>query len=161
MHGKPRLPKKALTLFLFFLLFLALAPGQPQARELRRSMTFLRPYLMGDAYVAVADEASVLFYNPAAIKSIGETSVELFAPHLNGDKHIKNAILAPEKLSDEFSGVTPETFRTVLDKTIFFNVNLRLPAIVNPEAGLAYGLGTEVLGNLEFMQNPVLPGIRL
>ena len=161
MHGRQRLPRPGLTLTLVLQLILLFIPPQPDAREVRRSMSYIRPYLMGDAHVAVADEASVLFYNPAGIKGIGATSAELFAPQLQGDELVKLALLNPDGLSKQFEGISQTNFSEALDKTLYFDLNLKMPATVIPTSGLAYGIGAEVMGNLEFLQNPVLPGVHM
>ena len=131
------------------------------AGELRRSMSFIRPLLMGDAYVAVADEASTLFYNPAGIVRVPKWSAEVFTPQFLMDERIRKAITDPESLSGEFEGVDETNFRTRLNETVFFDFNLRVPAIVLAGNDVAFGLGVEVLTFFEILGNPVFPGLHL
>ena len=100
----PRLPDFSF-IALWLLLAALLLPGPVWGKELRRSMSFVRPWLMGDAYVAVADESTTLFYNPAGIAGLKENSYEVFNFQLNGDQRVKAAILEPEELEGEFQGV--------------------------------------------------------
>jgi len=143
------------------LLWVLLASNPAWGKELRRSMSFIRPWLMGDAYVAVGDEASTLFYNPAGIAGLPGNSAEVFNPQLNGDSRVKAAILDPDSLQSEFQGVDQQSFRDRLGETFYLSFNMRLPFIVHGESGWAYGFGVEVLGFLEVLENPVLPGLRL
>lgn len=154
----PRLPD---LFFIALLLAALLLPGTVWGKELRRSMSFVRPWLMGDAYVAVADESSTLFYNPAGIAGLKENSYEVFNFQLNGDRRVKAAILEPEELEGEFEGVDQAGFEDRLGETVYFSFNMRLPSIVQVENGWAYGFGVEFLGFLEVLENPVLPGLHL
>ncbi|MCH7477145.1 MAG: hypothetical protein IIA14_03475 [SAR324 cluster bacterium] len=131
------------------------------AGELRRSMSFIRPLLMGDAYVAVADEASTLFYNPAGIVRLPENSVEFPTFQFLMDERIRKAITDPESLSGEFEGVDETNFRSRLNETVFFDFNMRFPVIVRAESDVAFGLGVEVLTFFEILGNPVFPGLHL
>ena len=124
-------------------------------------MSFIRPWLMGDAYVAVGDESSTLFYNPAGLAGLKENSAEVFNPQISGDRRVKAAILEPEALEGEFEGVDQEGFEDRLGETLYFSFNMRLPSIVHAKSGWAYGFGVEFLGFLEVLENPVLPGLRL
>jgi hypothetical protein len=157
---RKRKPLDLLPKFLpLFLLALLIGQSCP-AKELRRSMSFIRPWLMGDAYVAVGDEASTLFHNPAGLAGLAAASAEVFNPQLNVDDRVKDAILDPDSLAGEFEGVSEQEFRDRLGETVFFNLNFRLPSIVRPSENSAYGLGLEFLGFLEILENPVLPGLR-
>ncbi len=131
------------------------------AGELRRSMSFIRPLLMGDAYVAVADEASTLFYNPAGIVRLPENSVEFPNFQFLMDERIQKAITDPDSISGEFEGVDETNFRDRLNETVFFDFNLRFPVIVRAESDVAFGLGVEVLTFFEILGNPVFPGLHL
>lgn len=159
------LPDPSLIAFRLLITGLLLAgllcTGTAWGKELRRSMGFIRPWLMGDAYVAVADESSTLFYNPAGLAGIKEDSAEVFNFQLNGDRRVKAAILDPDSLEGEFQGVDQAGFEDRLGETLYFSFNMRLPFIVQAESGWAYGLGLEILGFLEVLENPVLPGLRL
>ena len=63
--------------------------------ELRRSMTFMRPMLMGDAHAAMGDEPATLFYNPAALATMPGGAVEAFTPQMIVDDDLFNAIVDP------------------------------------------------------------------
>lgn len=158
--GRPKLPdaRYAFVLVLFCSLCFA---GDGWAKELRRSMSFIRPWLMGDAYVAVADESSMLFYNPAGLAGLGEPSAEVFNFQLNGDERVKTALLDPDNVQSEFQNVDQTEFRSRLGETFFVNFNMRLPIIVRPESGIAFGLGIEFRTFLEILGNPILPSLRL
>ena len=101
-------------------------------------MSFIRPWLMGDAYVAVGDESSTLFYNPAGLAGLKENSAEVFNPQISGDRRVKAAILEPEALEGEFEGVDQEGFEDRLGETLYFSFNMRLPSIVHAKSGWAY-----------------------
>src|SRR5689334_14129036 len=58
-----------------------LAPGEAWgAKALPRYFPQLRPLLMGDANVAVGDEASTVFYNPAGIADLPMGSYQIGLP---------------------------------------------------------------------------------
>ncbi len=161
--GRRKLPEAPPGFFLLVsLLLLGLLLGQEvSGAELRRSMGFIRPWLMGDAYVAVADEASSLFYNPAGLAGLPDSSAELLNPQLNVDELFKTAILDPDAVDEAFADKNVDDFRSLLGQTFFANFNLRVPSIVRPKSNVAYGIGAEVTAFIEVLENPVLPGLRL
>lgn len=123
-------------------------------------MGYIRAYLMGDAYVAVGDEVSTLFYNPAGLAGLPETTTELINPQINVNKLVKDATLHPDDLSARYTGSSQADFRKIMGETVFINFNMSLPAIYMPESGIAYGLMSEMLGSAEILGNPVLPSLR-
>ncbi len=166
MHGKPRprhpsaagaRPRLSGSLLLVFLLQLIVQivaqalwlPAAPQARELRRSMPFLRPLLMGDAYVAVGDEASTLLYNPAGPARVEEGSVEGLSLQIAADEQLKRALVDDEDVRTEFDDLSLAELTDEIGTSLFFDVQVRLPFIVDPEDGSAYGIGAEVLSAVE------------
>lgn len=122
-------------------------------------MSFIRPYLMGDAYVAVADDPSVLFYNPAGMAKLTNNTADILNPQLNMSDIFRRAAVDPEGVQDELGDSDQAGFQDHLGDTFFYNLNLRLPYIVLPGQGVAYGLGGEVLAAFQILQNPVLPGL--
>ena len=160
MHGRQKLPNRAFGLTVIFLFVLLFFVEHAVARELRRSMGFLRPYLMGDAQVAVADESSAIFYNPAAISRIPGGSTEFFNPQISGGELVKLALFDSKALTEKFSGITADNFEVLLGESIYMNVNARLPVAIMPQQGMAFGVTGEFIAYLEILKNPVLPGIR-
>jgi hypothetical protein len=136
-----------------------------RGKELRRSMSTLRPLLMGDAYVAVADESTVLFYNPAGLAWISETSVEAFTPQFIFNEPVKTALVDPEKFEEELDDISEDLenqqFETVLGRQFFTNITIRSPIVVFPDKGLVLGLGEEALANLQILKNRVAPLVRV
>ena len=124
-------------------------PVASHARELRRNLQFIRPMLMGEAYVALADEASALFYNPAGIVFLGEGSVEVFTPQIALDERLMAAATNPSSVSNQYSGLTMDQMAAHIDESAFVHLNLRLPVITVPQRGLAFAFGSDALVNLE------------
>jgi hypothetical protein len=145
------------------LLLMVSAPAQ--GKELRRSMGTLRPLLMGDAYVAVADEASVFFYNPAGLAWMTETSVEAFSPQFTFNDPVKIALVDPDKFSEELDEINEdlenEQYGTLLGREFYTDITIRSPIVVFPDKGLALGLGEEALANLQILDNRVAPLVRV
>ncbi|MCH8842291.1 MAG: hypothetical protein IID61_04865 [SAR324 cluster bacterium] len=135
------------------------------AKELRRSMPFIRPLLMGEAYVAVADEASVLFFNPAGLDGLKETSVEAFTPQLAFNEPVRLALVDSDKFSAELDEIQDDldndNFETLLGRSFFTDLSIRTPFVIFPEKGLALGLGVEALANLQILPNRTIPLIRV
>ncbi len=129
--------------------------------ELRRSMSFMRPLLMGDAYVALGDEPSTLFYNPAALATMPGGAVEAFSPQLIVDDILFNAIVDPSKLEDEYGDLSEDDFDDLIGTTLFTDLNFRMPFVTSPEAGTAWGVGLETLAFLEILGSPLGPSLRL
>ena len=102
-------------------------------------MPFIRPLLMGEAYVAVGDEASVLFFNPAGLDGLEETSVELFTPQLAFNEPVRLALVDADKFEAELDEiqqdlddadiaysnaqwqVAVDTYRSILDRLPMLN----------------------------------------
>jgi hypothetical protein len=140
-------------------------PKPVDARELRRSMSTIRPLLMGDAYVAVADEATVLFYNPAGLAWIQESSVELFTPQFIFNEPVRIALVDPEQFQDELDKLNQdlenEKYETLLSREFFTDITIRSPIIVFPDKGLVLGLGEEALANIQVLGTRVIPLVRV
>jgi hypothetical protein len=135
------------------------------AKELRRSMSTLRPLLMGDAYVAVADESTVLFYNPAGLAWVHETSVEAFTPQFIFNEPVRIALVDPNKFQDELDKVSNdidhEKYQTLLSREFFTDITIRSPIVIFPDKGLVLGLGEEALANLQVLGTRVVPLVRV
>lgn len=144
---------------------LLLAPAPPAwgAKALPRYFPHIRPLLMGDAYVAVGDEASTVFYNPAGIANLPKSTweVNLPLPQLDLGPIFRDALADPEKVSTKYEDLTTSEFRDLLGTRLYSNLNWRLPFVTLAERGLAFGLGVDVLTNTEVLGNPVLPGLHL
>jgi len=144
---------------------LPLAAATAQAKELRRSMGTIRPLLMGDAYVAVADEATVFFYNPAGLAWLEKTSVEAFTPQFTFNDPVKIALVDPDKFSEELDKINQdleeEKFGTLLGREFFTDITIRSPIVVFPDKGLVLGLGEEALANLQILDNRIAPLVRV
>jgi len=128
-------------------------------------MGTLRPLLMGDAHVAVADEASVLFYNPAGLAWIRETSVEFLNPLFVFNEPVRIALVDQDKFSAELDKVAQdiedEQYETLLSREFFSNITIRTPVVVFPDKGLVLGLGEEALANLQVLGTRVVPLVRV
>ena len=128
-------------------------------------MSTLRPLLMGDAYVAVADESTVLFYNPAGLAWIQETSVEVLTPQFIFNEPVRLALVDPEKFQDELDKLNKdlekEKYETLLSREFFTDITIRSPVVVFPDKGLVLGLGEEALANLQVLGTRVVPLVRV
>ena len=138
---------------------LLLAPAA-RAGDVRRGSVFIRPLLMGDAYVAVGDEASTLFYNPAGLARVPGNSVEAFTPQFIFNDLVKDLFTDPDAVARRYQNLSPSQFQSLLGTTLFFDLNLRTPVFVR-ESGWAIGMTLEALVNVEVLHNPVLPGLHL
>lgn len=156
-----RVHSPRISFFLALLLTILWATPAFGGSEIKRSMTFIRALLMGGAYVAVADEPSTVFYNPATVVGLPESTWELMVPQVLGDSIFKQASVDPTAVSAQYEGMTEVDFMDQLGETVYINVNLRLPVVVRPESGTVFGLVSEVETLLEIMENPVLPGLHL
>jgi hypothetical protein len=132
-------------------------------KELTRYFPQLRPLLMGDAYVAVGDEASTVFYNPAGIANLpaASTEISLPLPQLVLGPIFRDALVDPEAVSNRYNHLTPSGFRDLLGTRLYSDVTLRLPFITLAERGVAFGFGVDALVNTEILGNPVLPALHL
>ena len=137
-----------------------LLPLAAQAKEVRRNAVFIRPLLMGDAYVAVGDEASTLFYNPAGLARVPGNSVVAFTPQFIVNVLVKELFTNPDAVAQRYQNLTPAQFQALLDTTLFFDTNIRMPVVVR-QSGWAIGMTTEALANVRVLGNPVLPALEL
>jgi hypothetical protein len=141
---------------------LALVAAPVQARELRRQMPYIRALLMGDAYVAVADESSVLFYNPAGLASLKEGTFEISPLHFSADKQLTDLLLNPEDVKAQYQNLTPTELAEKINTSLYSDLSLRVPFIYAPKQGSAYGLGAEVLGAAKVVTDSLgLPALQL
>jgi hypothetical protein len=178
MHGKPgpkrpsRLRRAILLLtlsrrcagaaLLLAVLLLAVSLRPAAARELRRQMPFLRAQLMGDAYVAVADESSVLLYNPAGLARLKEGTIEVSPFHFSADTQLTRLLLEPEEVQAEYANLTPAELAGKIGTALFYDVTLRVPFIYAPSQGNAYGIGFETLGAVKVVQDSLgFPALQL
>ncbi|MDH5751178.1 MAG: hypothetical protein OEZ59_02015 [Deltaproteobacteria bacterium] len=141
-----------ILLSLFALLFTAAWCDTVPAREIRRSIQFIRPLLMGGAQVALGDEASTLFYNPAGIARLGEGSVEIFTPMLVLDERVFGASTNPSDALSKFEGIDMFTMSDMVGTSVFAQFNMRSPVITDAKRGNAYIVGAEMLANIEVIK---------
>jgi hypothetical protein len=143
----------------------AWAPSAWAAKALPRYFPHLRPLLMGDAYVAVGDEASTVFYNPAGIANLPKTAVEVsifpLPSQFDLGPILADALIQPEKVKNQYQDLTSAQFKDLLGTRLYSDLTWRLPFVTLAERGLAFGFGLDVLTNTEVLGNPVLPGLHL
>ncbi len=165
MHGKPRsrLPSGLARAFLLLAVLLLSSPAHPAAaRELRRQMPFLRPLLMGDAYVAVGDESTALFYNPAGLARLKEGTIEISPFHFGADKELAGVLLDSKAVQAKYNNLTLASLQNLVGTSLYFDVSLRLPFITATNQGAAYGIGAESMGAAEVVLDSLgLPAIQL
>jgi hypothetical protein len=139
------------------------APSAWAARDLPRYFPQMRPLLMGDAYVAVGDEASTAFYNPAGIANLPATTTEinLPLPSLVLGPVFRDALADPDNVSKRYQNLNSSDFRDLLGTHLFSDVTLRLPFVTLSQRGVAWGFGVDVLVNVDIQGNPVLPALHL
>ncbi|HUJ74697.1 MAG TPA: hypothetical protein VL359_07550 [bacterium] len=157
-----RIRSVAQTLLLQALVLVGLAslPAAPaRADELRRMAPFIRPLLMGDAYVAVGDEDSTVFYNPAGIARLPQGTVTTLGAQFILDDLTKQALTDPDAISAKYQNLSPSQFRDLLGTRAF--VDLGLPLLTYARPGYAWGIVTEGLTNVQVLGNPILPGLHL
>lgn len=160
--GQGVLAARIVCSFLLAALLFALQPAGGWARDLRRSVPFVRPLLMGDAYVAVGDEASALFYNPAALARLADSSVEAFSVQFIGDKKTTAVLLDEEDLKQEFGGLSASELANESGTTLFFGLTLRAPIVVDVEDNSAWGFALDGLSDLEvFIDQAGLPALSI
>ncbi len=145
------------------LLLAALAAPAWASKEIPRYFPQIRPLLMGDAYVAVGDEASTVFYNPAGIANLPETTTEISLPlpQLVLGPIFSEALVDPDKVQRKYQNLTSSDLKDLLGTRLYSDVTLRLPFITLSERGVAFGMGIDALVNTEILGNPVTPGIHL
>jgi hypothetical protein len=148
---------------------LACALAASGAAPLQASQAFnryfpqIRPLLMGDAYVAVGDQASTVFYNPAGIANLPKTSdqIGLPIPLLDLGPIPYLAVADPEAISKKYQNVDKNDLRSLLGTRIYTDINLPLSFVALGERGIAFGTGIDLLTDTEVLGNPVLPGLHL
>lgn len=165
MRGKRRpRPRSRLRRLVLLLAagLLVLQASPAAARELRRQMPFLRPLLMGDAYTAVGDESSGLFYNPAGLARVHDSSVEALSVQFAADRILTRLLLEPDEVRSEYEGLSPQGLDDIIGTSLFADLQLRLPFVVDAGQGIAYGLGVESLAAIEVVQDEFgLPALQV
>ena len=164
MRGKPRSrPLSRLARALLLLAVLLSASADPAAaRELRRQMPFLRPLLMGDAYVAVGDEASTLFYNPAGLARLKEGTIDVTPFEFSADRELTGLLLDSKAVQSKYNNLSSSDLKGLVGTSLFYDVSLHMPFIIATGQGAAYGLGVESLGAAEVVLDSLgLPAIQL
>jgi len=134
--------------------------GAPQAKELRRQMAFIRPLLMGDANVAVGDESSTLFYNPAGVARLPANAYEILTPQIIVSDEAKAALVDSDALAAKYQNLSQAQMGSLLGTKVLAQANIRMP-VVSRAAGGAWGMGVEQLANIEILNNSALPGVHL
>lgn len=138
---------------------LCVLPAASQAREVRRSMAFIRPLLMGNAYVAVGDEDSALFYNPAVIPRLPESSLEALTTQMLADTRLKRVWLDAEATADVYGTFDVTTLQNEIGTSLYALMNIRMPLSVSPKDGQAWALAIEVENYQEVIDLAGLPAI--
>lgn len=148
-------------------LLLALAvlltvPRPALARELRRQMPYIRALLMGGAYTAVADESSVLLYNPAGLARLPEGDVVITPLHFSADRNLTALLLNPRDVQNQYAGLSTTDLSGKIGTSLYFDDTARLPVLYNPKQGMAFGIGMEALGAVQVVKGAFsLPALQL
>lgn len=162
MPGKPKLHSiPILFSFLLALVLLCQGPGLLSAKELRRSMPFLRNMLMGGAGVALGDEAASMWYNPAGPARLEEGTLEAFVLQLSLDEITKQALSGDGSIGDQYSGSSSAELAAAVGNSNYSQMTLKLPVVVNPESGVAWGLAVDFLVDMELVELPGDYGVLL
>lgn len=158
----PKSGRRMALLLAALLLGLAATPPTSTARELRRQMPYIRALLMGGAYTAVADEASVLLYNPAGLARLPEGTVEVTPLHFSADRNLTDLLLHPTQVQNKYSGLSPSQLGKKIGTSLYFDDTAHVPFIYNPKQGMAFGIGIEALSAVQVVQGPFnLPDLQL
>lgn len=147
---------------LFLVLLLVFSGGlaaEVSAKKIRRTMLFIRPMLMGGAQVALGDETSTLFYNPAGFAGLGDGTVEPLTTHMMMDERLKKLLIDKTAVQDEFKSLTLANLQSLFDTTVYSEVTLRVPVLTSPEKGIVYGMGASALVDVEIYKAYELLGI--
>ena len=139
-----------------------LCAGSAEATtEIRRDLGHLRALLMGEAYVAVGDEYSTLYYNPAGpARAPADVTEVIVLANVEYDDLAKLAATDTDTFSARYENLTPAQLRNLLGTEIFLE-DTPLRVVVARKSGWALGLSFEGLAHAEVLGNPVLPSLRL
>lgn len=124
------------------------APSVLHGEELRRSMPYVRPLLMGNAHVAVADEASSLLYNPAGLARLAESSYQILTVQLNADEDMSALLLNGEELEYDYSDLTALELLALVGTSLHAEAIVQVPIVVKSGSGV-FGLAVDALVDYE------------
>lgn len=129
--------------------------------EIRRDLGHVRALLMGDAYVAVGDEYSTVYYNPAGPARAPADLTELIVLlDVEVNSLTKDALTDANALSARYQNLTASQFKSLLGTEIYMQ-ETPLRVVVARKSGWALGLSTEALAHAAVLGNPILPSLRL
>ena len=116
----------------------------------------MRPLGMGNAYVGVADDYNVLFYNPAGLGRLKEWDGEFFNPFFEISKKTQSAVADVQELAGGESSESTIDFLHLVEDQAGNHHHLALgltPHLIFQHFGFA--LGAELLsGTLVFHRYP-------
>lgn len=102
---------------------------------------------MGGAFVAVANDEYALYYNPAGLRSVQQTIVEIVTVGATTNQNLLD-------LQDVETSNTTATFGDLVGKNVYTEINMGAMSITAP------GWGYSIFGNLLFnsiINNPQVP----
>ena len=114
-------------------------------------MPYIRPLLMGNAHVAVGDEASSLMFNPAGLARIAESSYQALTTQLNTDEDLSGVLLNGDDLAADYEDMTVVELQQQIGTTLHAQMTLRIPIIVN-QGSAVYGLAVDALADYEVVE---------
>ncbi|MEE8433248.1 MAG: hypothetical protein V3S64_00535 [bacterium] len=152
MPGKPKLHRFP-TIFscLLALALLCQGPGLLSAKDLRRSMPFLRNMLMGGVAVALGDESTSMWYNPAGPARLEASTIEAFTIQLSADEVTKQALTGDSDVGSRYENLTAAELAQAVGDSNYTQLTLKLPVVVNPKSGVAWGLAVDSLVDMEIV----------
>ncbi|MDH4225901.1 MAG: hypothetical protein OEW12_09670 [Deltaproteobacteria bacterium] len=160
-QGKPASPTPGWAVFLWLGVFLPFFAGSALGEDIRGSMPFIRSQAMGGSYIALADESSALFHNPAALPWLKTWNVELLTLQMTANELTKDLFFNPQKVASQFQQITAANISSLVNQTVFADVQLVVPMLVFPKQGVFSLLGAEFLSNLEILDTKPLPSLRV
>ena len=152
MPGKPKLHSLPIVIScLLALMLVAQGANSLSAKDLRRSMPFLRNMLMGGAGVALGDEATSMWYNPAGPARLGANTIEAFTMQLSADAVTKQALTGDATAGSQYDNFTAAELVEAVGDSSYTQLTLKLPVVVIAKAGVAWGLAVDSLVDMEIV----------
>ena len=155
MPGKPKLHSLPIVIScLLALMLVAQGANSLAAKDLRRSMPFLRNMLMGGAGVALGDEATSMWYNPAGPARLGANTIEAFTMQFSADEVTNNALRGEGSIGEQYDASSVAELAQLVGTSNYSQLTMKIPMVVLPESGTAWGLAVDFLVDMELVELP-------
>jgi hypothetical protein len=148
---------RGIVFFVIMALFLLYSRHEAISKQYPAPYSGVRPLGMGNAFIAVADDESALFYNPAGLSRLSMTQIAIFNPLIETSKKSIDFVLDAEDTDLDDTGEVADLLKEYVGEHQHFRVGI-FPHVGFNMANMGVMIGGLAQSTIDAdIRNPVWP----